>query len=273
VKRLIINADDFGISAGVTAGILEAHAAGTVTSTSMMVGCPGWDDAAAQGRGTTSLGIGLHFNLLVGRPVTGATTLTDPRTGTFVPLGVLVRRALAGQLSRGEVAAECAAQLAAIRDAGIPVTHIDSHRHTHALPVIRSAVAGVALGEGLPLRRPVESHRWFPNDLESQVHRGLIGWSWRLTSLGAPATRAPDHFIGVSMQGGERFAGQLTEVLGRLPEGTTELMVHPGHVDEQLSAVDGYTWQRELELGALTSASVRERLARDDIALTNFALL
>jgi predicted glycoside hydrolase/deacetylase ChbG (UPF0249 family) len=272
-RRLIVNADDFGLSAGVTAGILEAHAAGTVTSTSMMVGCPGWDDAARKGRAAPSLGIGLHFNVLVGRPVTSAPSLTDPRTGAFLSLGALVRRALAGRLSRREVAAECAAQVAAIREAGIPVTHIDSHRHTHALPVIRGAVAGVAAGEGLPLRRPVESHRWFPNDLVSQAHRGLISWSWRITSAGAPATRAPDHFIGVSMQGGEHFAGQLAEVLDRLPHGTTEMMVHPGHVDAELDAVDGYTWQRERELAALTSRTVRERLALGDISLVNFARL
>lgn len=273
MKRLIVNADDFGLSAGVTAGILEAHAAGTVTSTSMMVGCPGWNDAVAKGRAASSLGIGLHFNVLVGRPLTAAPTLTDPRTGAFLPLGALVRRALAGRLSGGEVTAECAAQIAAIRAAGIPVTHIDSHRHTHALPVIRGAVASVAAGERLPLRRPVESHRWFPNDLASQAHRGLIGWSWRVTSVGAQPTRAPDHFIGVSMQGGERFAEQLAMVLDRLPPGTTEMMVHPGRVDGELAAVDGYTWQRELELAALTSVTVRERLARGDITRVSFALL
>ena len=271
MRRLIINADDFGLSAGVTAGILEAHAAGTVTSTSMMVGCPGWEDAVSQRRPASSLGIGLHFNLLVGRPLTPARSLTVSQTGAFLPLAALVRRALAGRLSGEEVEAECVAQIAAMRHAGIVATHIDSHRHTHALPVVRGAVARVAAREQLPLRRPVESHRWFPNDLASQLHRGLVGWSWRVTSFGAPRTRAPDHFIGVSMQGGERFAGQLAAVLDRLPPGTTEMMVHPGYVDSGLRAVDGYTWQRELELAALISAPVRQRLSRGDIGLATFA--
>ena len=273
MKRLVINADDFGLSAAVTAGILEAHAAGTVTSTSMLVGCRGWADAAAKGRATPTLGIGLHLNFLIGRPVTAARTLTDHRTGEFLSLARLVRRAVSGRLSGAEVAAECAAQLATIRDAGLRVTHVDSHRHTHALPGIRSAVASVAASEGLPLRRPLESHRWFRGDLTSQFHRALVGWSWRLSSTRAPATRAPDHFIGVSLQGGTRFANRLAVVLDGLPEGTTELMVHPGRVDDDLVAADRYTWQRELELAVLLSASVRNRMARGDIRLATFAQL
>jgi len=105
----------------------------------------------------------------------------------------------------------------------------------------------------------------------SQLHRGVIAWSWRVTSVGATVTRAPNHFIGVSMQGGQRFDAQLTTVLSALPPGTTELMVHPGRIDEALKSVDGYTWQRERELAALCSDAVRERLGRGDMALMSFA--
>ena len=268
--RLIINADDFGISPAVSAGILECHAAGTVTSTSMMVDCPGWDDATRAIRTAPRLGVGLHLNLLVGAPRTAARSLTDARTGRFLALAALVRRALAGGVDRDEVAAECEAQLDAITALGVRVTHLDSHRHTHALPVIRGAVARVAAARGLPLRRPVESHRRFPNDLASQLHRGAIAWSWRLTSLGAARTGAPDHFIGVSMQGGERFAAQLDAVLGNLPAGTVEMMVHPGRVDDALRSVDGYDWQRERELSALTSPGLRDRLTAAGVALIRF---
>ncbi len=273
VRRLIINADDFALSPGVTAGILEANAAGSVTSTSMMVHCAGWEDGLRQARATTSLGVGLHFNLLVGEPLTPSLSFRNPRTGGFVSLGALVQRSLRGALDRDEVVAECDAQLAALHEGGVRVTHIDSHRHTHALPVIRGAVASVAARHGLPLRRPVESTRRFPNDIVSQLHRGLIAWSWRTTSLGAPVTRAPDHFIGVSMQGGERFAEQFMAVLDDLPAGSSEMMVHPGRVDDMLRRVDAYTWQRERELAALLSAAPLERLRRGDIALIGFAAL
>ncbi|HVZ49451.1 MAG TPA: ChbG/HpnK family deacetylase, partial [Gemmatimonadaceae bacterium] len=191
--RLIVNADDFGIAPGVNAGIADAHAFGTVSSTSMMVQCPGWHDAAERLAALPALGVGLHFNLLVGAPLVAGVTTVDRRTGRFLPLTALVARALGARLDAAEVEAECEAQLAAIAALGVTPTHIDSHRHTHALPVVRGAVARVARRRGLPLRRPVESHRRFPNDIASQVHRGVIAWAWRATSAWAPRTHAPDH--------------------------------------------------------------------------------
>lgn len=271
--RLIVNADDFGISPAVNDGILEAHTAGVVTSTSVMVRCPGWDDAAPKLRAAPTLGVGLHFNLLVGEPLAPAVTIVERRTGRFLTLSALTRRALAARLDAAEVEAECEAQVTAVEALGVRVTHLDSHRHTHALPVVRGAVARVGARRGLPVRRPVESHRWFPNDIMSQLHRGVIAWSWRVTSIGAPRTRAPDHFIGVSMQGGQRFEQDVAYVLDRLPPGTVEMMVHPGRVDPALQSVDGYTWQRKLELTALLSPVVRNRLRSSDIELMHFGQL
>jgi predicted glycoside hydrolase/deacetylase ChbG (UPF0249 family) len=272
-RRLIINADDFGFTPAVTRGILEAHAAGTVTSTSMLVHCAGWEDGVRQARAIPTLGVGLHLNLLVGTPLASVPSLTDARSGRFLPLVTIVWRALSGRIDAGEVTAECEAQLAALRGAGIRCTHIDSHRHVHALPVIRRAVAAVAAGLGLPLRRPVESHLRAAGGAKSQIHRTLIGAAWRVSSAGAPRTRAPDHFIGVSMQGSRRFARQLDAAIDGLRAGTTELMVHPGRVDDALGQVDGYTWPREAELAALLSPGLRERLRRGDPSLIGFGAL
>jgi chitin disaccharide deacetylase len=273
VRRLIINADDFGLSPAVSAGIMEAHAVGSVTSTSMIVHGAGWEDGVRRARATPSLEIGLHFNLLVGTPLTPAATLLARGRGGFSSLRELAARSMRGALDPGDVAAECEAQLAALRSAGLTVTHIDSHRHTHALPVIRGAVARVAARHALPLRRPVESAGWFPGDIASQVHRGLIAGAWWLTSVRAPATHAPDHFVGISLQGGERFPGRLLRVLDALPSGTTELMVHPGRVDDALRSADAYAWQRERELAALLSPAVRQRLSRGDVTLIGFSAL
>jgi len=273
LRRLIINADDFGFTPAVTRGILEAHAAGTVTSASMLVHCAGWEDGVRQARAIPMLGVGLHLNLLVGTPLASVPSLTDARSGRFLPLVTIVWRALSGRIDPGEVTAECEAQLASLRDAGIRCTHIDSHRHVHALPVIRRAVAAVAAGLGLPLRRPVESHFRAAGRVRSQIHRTLIGAAWRVSSAGAPRTRAPDHFIGVSMQGSRRFARQLDAAIDGLRAGTTELMVHPGRVDDALGEVDGYTWPREAELAALLSPGLRERLRRGDPSLIGFGAL
>ncbi len=272
VRRLIVNADDFGFTPAVTAGILEAHAAGSVTSTSVMVHCPGWDDAVTKARAATTLGFGLHFNLVVGAPLANAPTLTDPETGRFIPYATLARRALLGRLDPRDVSAECEAQLKALSDAGIRTTHIDSHKHTHAMPVIHRAVAAIAARLRLPLRRPVESHLR-AGDARSQLHRGVIAMSWRATGVLAARTRSADHFAGVSMQGNANFAGRFLAALEALQSGTTELMVHPGRVDAVLEATDTYTWEREREVEALTSAIVRERLGRSDMTLINFSAL
>jgi len=273
MRRLIVNADDFGFTPAVTAGILEAHAAGSVTSTSMMVHCAGWQDGVRQAAATQGLDVGLHLNLLVGAPLVPARSLTDARSGRYLPLGALVRRSLLGRIDAAEVAAECEAQLAALGEAGIAVTHMDSHRHTHALPVIRRAVAAVAARRGLPLRRPVESHFRRAGGPASHLHRAVIGASWRVAGIGAQRTRAPDHFIGVSMQGAAGFAQRFLTAVDSLPDGTTEIMVHPGRVDDALQAGDSYTWQRERELAALVSPAIRERLRRGDPALVGFAQL
>jgi predicted glycoside hydrolase/deacetylase ChbG (UPF0249 family) len=273
VRRLIVNADDFGFTPAVTAGILEAHAAGTVTSTSMMVCCAGWEDGVRQAKATPSLEVGLHLNLLVGAPLAAVPSLTDRRTGRFLPLTSIVARALARRLDSGEVIAECEAQLMALGNAGIGCTHIDSHRHTHALPIIRGAVAAVAARRTLPLRRPLESPFRMAGGVSSQLHRGVIAAAWAASGIGAPRTRAADHFIGVSLQGGRRFAAGLEAAIDTLAPGTTELMVHPGRVDNALAAVDPYTWQRELELTALVSPRLRERLGCGDVKLTGFRAL
>jgi predicted glycoside hydrolase/deacetylase ChbG (UPF0249 family) len=249
----------------VTDGILEAHAAGTVTSTSMMVRCPGWEDAVGKVVGGHTIGIGLHFNLLVGTPLVPAVTTTDSRTGRFPTLSALTLRSLTGRLDGAEVEAECEAQCVAIEKTGVT--------HTHALPVVRGAVARVAERRRIPVRRPVESHRRFPNDIPSQIHRAMIAGSWHVTSMRIMYHRHADHFIGVSMQGGDKFERQLAYVLDHLPEGSVEMMVHPGRVDSALESVDGYTWQRKLELSALLSRPVRDRLAADDIKLIHFGQL
>jgi predicted glycoside hydrolase/deacetylase ChbG (UPF0249 family) len=255
----------------VTGGILDAHAAGTVSSTSIMVHCAGWDDALTRARATPTLGVGLHLNLLVGAPHAAAPTLTDRRTGRFPSLPALVARSLRRALDRDEIIAECEAQLAALARAGITVTHLDSHRHTHALPVIRRAVAAVAARHRLPLRHPVETVAGYRVGLAARWHRGIVALAWRLTSSGSPAPRGTDHFAGITMQGGTRFEARLRATLDALPAGTTELMVHPGRVDDALTAVDAYTWQRERELEVLLSPWARERVARGDIAMVSFA--
>src|SRR5206468_651222 len=135
------------------------HAAGVVSSVSVLVNTPGWPDARDRLRAIGgTLGVGLHLNLTTGAPLTTAPSLTTPPpTARFHSLAALVARALTGRLDPAHVSAECAAQLARLREAGVRVTHIDSHRHVHALPGVWGVVIETARREGVPVVRvPLE---------------------------------------------------------------------------------------------------------------------
>jgi len=271
--RLVINADDFGFSEGVTQGIMEAHAAGTVTSTSIMANGIDWQNAIARARAIRTLGVGLHLNLVQGRPLLRVPSLTDRETGEFHPLGVLARRALLRRIDSGELEAETRAQIERVRATGLALTHLDSHRHAHVLPGIFATVARVTAEAGIRvLRIPREPLRLNVLDPAATDRKLVIAAA--LAASRAATRTGPlitvDHFRGISLQGGKRFAVRLRRTLDTLGPGVTELMVHPGHDDATLAAQDSYTWQRPIELEVLTSAGTRERLARGDIRLVSF---
>ena len=275
VPRLIINADDFGLSEGINRGIMEAVAAGVLRSTSIMVGMPAFSGAVRCARAAgQALGIGLHFTLSAGRPLTRAPSLIIPETGDFLSLPALVRRALLGRVNPREVADECAAQIARAREARPELTHLDGHHHVHILPGIREAVRRVVQAERIPaVRRPREQlfgvpawHRRVPERLLIQVlANSMTPERWRV--------RMTSHFAGSTLLGASDFEARLLAVFGWLPRGTTELMVHPGYVPGALPGADPYTTQREVELRALTSSAVRQRLDSGLVHLIHFGQL
>jgi predicted glycoside hydrolase/deacetylase ChbG (UPF0249 family) len=269
VRYLIINSDDFGLTPAVSRGILDGHAAGVITSTSVMVTTPGWADARERLR-DSSIDIGLHLNLGLGRPLTEARTLTDPKTGGFARIASLSARALARRIDPDDVAAECRAQVELLRSAGRPVTHIDSHWHLHTLPGIWTAVLAVARSEGIPwMRSPsLPQRRWI---IRAMVPFTLLGVAslWRRSTQ----PRFADHFAGYALSGASGFEQGVLEQLDQIEPGVTELMVHAGYDEPPIAALDGYTWERERELAVLTGSSVRERLAKGDLTLTHFGAL
>jgi predicted glycoside hydrolase/deacetylase ChbG (UPF0249 family) len=273
-RVLIINADDFGIAEGVNSGIREAHDAGVVTSTSLLANGAAFDHAVAIANGSDRmLGIGVHLDFVQGRPLTSARTLVDDRTGRFQSLSALTRRALLGRVDPHDVMTEAVAQIERVRRTGLAITHVDSHRHAHLLPGVWSAVVDAATSEGIRfVRVPVERH-----SADAYMGATLKMLALRAAARAAAEVRSPprhtDNFLGLSLQGRHHFATLLLRALNSLPRGTTELMVHPGHADASLSALDSYRTPREGELRALLSAPIRERLRRGDIRLTHFGTL
>ncbi len=263
-----MNADDLGLAEGVNRGILEAHVAGAVTSTSVMVNLPAFDDAVRRARAAPALGTGLHLNIVLGRPLTRAPSLTNARTGEFWPLAALARRAFAGRIDAGDVQRECAAQLARLRETGLRITHLDSHRHAHALPGVWLGVARAAREAAVErVRAPLEPLGLNFRDPAATGRKLVLAASWSLATRREPARRSA-RFVGISLQGSRRFASRLFALLAHLPSGVTELMVHPGHDDGELAALDQYRGARERELEVLTSPAVGGALR--GIERTNF---
>jgi predicted glycoside hydrolase/deacetylase ChbG (UPF0249 family) len=268
--RLIINADDFGISRGVNIGIIEAAEAGIVTSASTIVNLPGFADALDRALKCPTLSLGLHLNFTVGRPLTAAPSLTRRTTGKFYSLPALVARASLGLLDASEVAGECLAQIDRMGEAGFPPTHLDSHRHIHAHPAISSVVARAAASRGVyQVRIPREPLRLNARDWGATLKKTGLLICTHLSGGTAAADRAM-HFVGVSLQGGRSFATRLFALIPRLQAGTTELMTHPGYADASLADHDTYALERVTELRVLCSREFRELLVRCGVTLTSF---
>jgi predicted glycoside hydrolase/deacetylase ChbG (UPF0249 family) len=267
--RLIINADDFGLSRGVNIGIIEAAEAGVVTSASLIVNLPGFADALDRALSCPALSLGLHLNFTVGRPLTAAPSLTRS-SGEFYPLPMLVARASLGLLNASDIARECLGQIDRMSEAGFPPTHLDSHRHIHAHPTIASVVARAAAARGVfQVRVPRESMRLNARDWRATLKKTGLLICAGLSGKTAAADHAID-FVGVSLQGGTSFATRLFALIPKLRSGTTELMTHPGYADASLAEQDGYTLERVTELRVLTSREFRELLVRCGVTLTSF---
>ena len=152
-----------------------------------MVNTPAFGEAAALVRERVpTLGVGLHLNLLAGRPLAVVPTLADPRSGEFYSFGELARRAMIGRVSASDVRRECDAQLAALAAEGISITHLDSHRHTHALPGVLPAVLASARAAGVRVvRRPLDEPT--TSDPAASAKMLVLHGAWRVAMRGVAA--------------------------------------------------------------------------------------
>ena len=163
MKRLIVNADDFGLHAAVNHGIRDAYSGGIVTSTSLMAVGAAFDEAVAIARDCPELGVGVHLTLVGARPVASAVaSLVDGKGDFCASYPVFLRRYLQGTIRRDEVARELAAQIEKVTQAGIRPTHLDSHQHLHVVPGISAIVLDLARRFAIPaVRIPAEPLGFF----------------------------------------------------------------------------------------------------------------
>ena len=245
VSRLIVNADDFGLTSGVNRTILELHGSGVLTSATLMARAAASAEAIAMARATPSLGVGCHVVLVDGDPVLPPheiPTLVDNRTGRcHATPRAFVERLLAGRILAAEIEAETAAQLSLLQAEGLALTHIDTHKHIHMFPAVLRPVLRAATGVGIRrIRNPFEPE-WSRNATpgapwlrRSQVHvlRLLRPAFDRIVATAGFA--ATDGAIGV-LATGTLDAATVDSVLRNMPHGTWELVTHPGYNDGDLA--------------------------------------
>jgi predicted glycoside hydrolase/deacetylase ChbG (UPF0249 family) len=266
-KQLVVNADDFGFTSDVNRGIVDAHCRGILTATTLMANGAAFDDALRLARETPTLDIGCHL-VLVG----------DRSLLTGKPYPPTVGRLLAA-LARREIRPyeELAAQVRRILDNGIRPTHLDTHKHTHLAPPVLEAVARLSEEFGIRwVRRPFDFALTAPHGTVPRLKRltsaalGLLRRRFHRV-LDRHGCRATDHFAGFQITGRFRTA-ELVQLLASLPEGSTELMCHPGYCGEALrGARTRLKESREQELEALTAAETRAALERHGIELVGYA--
>ena len=278
MRRLIVNADDFGLHAAVNRGILTAHTEGIVSSTSLMAGGAAFDDAVRIARHCPQLGVGVHLTLVGARPVlpvAEVSSLLDEAGDFYGSYPLFIKRFLRGKIRLAEVERELAAQIDRIRMAGIQPSHLDSHQHLHVLPGIGGLVLDLARRFSIrAIRIPAEPVAFIgatPATVGRLVGRGGLTMLANLFRQHAAAAgiRTSDHFYGM-LAGGQLTEPAILAILRRLPPGDSELMTHPGFADESLADAFRWDYQWDAERQALTAPAVRALLAERQIRLISF---
>lgn len=290
MRRLIVNADDFGLTAGVNRAIIEAHEAGVVSSATLMANGQAFDEAIDLAHSRPGLSVGCHVVLVDGGPLLeqsrvkslledgGNSSGSQHFRDGITKFGAL---ALLGRLAADEIQAEATAQIRKLQGAGIAVTHLDSHKHTHVFPRVLRPLLRAAKSCGVTaIRNPFERIQGSqlaasPGLWRRWTEAGLLGSLARQfrEAVEQAGISTPDGTLAIVATGAldERL---LRLMVANLPDGTWELVCHPGYNDSDLQAVRTRLREsREQELRILTSQSTRDLLAENQVELISFRAL
>jgi predicted glycoside hydrolase/deacetylase ChbG (UPF0249 family) len=276
VGLLIVNGDDFGLTPGVSRGIVDAYRSGILRSTSMLAVAPAFELAAslAASGDADGLGIGAHLALVGEDPplltAREVPTLVDRRGAFPISWRQFLRRAAARRIDPADIRRELAAQLDRLGGLGVPITHVDTHQHLHLWPLVRAVVVDLAVQRRIAAVRVPDSRAHGPVGL---VVRRRAAQLRRVAA--AAGLAAPEHFAGLD-DGGAMHGSRLPAVVGELamglgPGGAAELGCHPGRRDdpERRRYRWGYAWAEELD--ALRAAGARAAVDRAGLQLGSFA--
>jgi predicted glycoside hydrolase/deacetylase ChbG (UPF0249 family) len=267
-RRLIVNADDYGLTRGVSHGIREAHLRGIVTSTTAMMNMPGVDDDLRLAmEETPRLGLGVHLVLTASRPALPPGQVPDlvSADGRFLPLDEFA--AARSLIELEQVRREWRAQIEKfIAITGNTPDHLDSHHHTSFFSegLFRSMLE-LALDYGCAVRSPLRALEG--TGMPAEVEAEFGGFAPTLLAEFSP--RTTDVFCASFYDEGVTFPNLLS-ILDRLPAGTAELMCHPAYADDALAAISSYIGPRQSELALLTDPALAFAITEHGIALRNF---
>lgn len=283
-RRLIVNADGFGFTAGNNRAILETLAAGVVRSISVTANFPAVEEVARVVRDHPRVSIGVHFNLAVGRPVLGPAdvpSLVD-RDGRLLDRA-LARALLTGRIRRDDIRRELRAQIEVLRSLGATLTHWDGHRNQHLLPRFFEVAMGVAREAGIERVR-TNRHHLFTGGASvlpairhylrrpDRLARHVLTAAW-MTRARRAGFRMADRMVTPVRAGPGTWKTDraMWESLFRLlPPGTSEIYCHPGYPDETLRAHARYVEEREAEARVLSDPTLAEEAARHGVELISF---
>jgi hopanoid biosynthesis associated protein HpnK len=283
VRRLIVNADDFGLTSGVNRAIIEGNQSGIVTSATLMANAKDSDDAIDLAKAQLSLKTGCHVVLIDGFPLAAnLPSLTENSPRFRNSLKQFAVAAIRRQIAAEEVQREVEAQINKIQSRGIKLTHVDSHKHTHMFPHILRPLLHAAKARGIrAVRNPFEPLRCWPAGMvlgapglwlrsAGVMAFQLFAGEFR-RALKAEGMVSTDGTVGIAITG-MLDQQRLLRILEALPDGTWELVCHPGYSDADLfTSGTRLTQSREIELSALTSAETRETIANRQIELISYA--
>ena len=278
MKWLIVNADDFGLHSAVNHGIIEGYEKGCIRSTSFIAAGAAAEEAAALAQKHPGLGVGIHLTLVAEHPVLPPSEVPSliGKNGRFLPDHVaFIRRYMTGGVRREELYAECEAQILRAKKMGFHLTHIDSHQHLHVLPGVVKVILALAKKYGFTkMRLPAEPFL-FTGGYPTSAGRYAAKCS--LTSCARMAKNAirnagivtPDSFFGM-LAGGHLYTPHFLSILRALPNGVTEIMVHPGKDNRILDDIYHWAYHWEEELASVTSAEAMKMIEELQIRLISY---
>jgi predicted glycoside hydrolase/deacetylase ChbG (UPF0249 family) len=283
VRRLIINADDFGLTTGISRAILNAHLEGVVTSATLMANAPGFDQAVTMVESAPRLGVGCHVVLLDGASQLSPSQVHTlmggrERTAFYRSSGAFAWRIVTGAINPAQIELEAAAQIRSLQAAGISVTHLDTHKHTHILPQVLRPLLRAAKTCGIrKIRNPFE-----PLRLSGLFRQPRLWKRWiEFQTLSAFARSFSDMVKNAGMITTDGTIGMVAtgawnqklfqSLIESLPDGTWELVCHPGYNDSELQRLPTRLQKsRENELAILTASGTRELLERNQVGLISY---